>query len=358
MTKRRSSGVRIMQILRSRIIRGVYEGRLPSIRALAKEMRSHPTTVQVALSKLEGLGLVHKAKRRGTFVVSGERSASEEAGLFARLILPPPIVGGAGEGSLWASNLIYGFHNASRRRGVNTLLHYFSSADEAVANVLAEPESRKCVGTVFLIMRLEARHLVRLAGLNSPVVAADCPPEDPVIPYVSFDNFGAGQLVGRHLVALGHRRIASLEYEGTGHARVERLTGLEQYLKGCGLKLQRFVCEGRLGLFLNEVVKKFDSYTALVNLMGRTPGAIVMTKLWEAGKHIPEDLSLIGIEGNQYAGGLGSSTCAVLQDRQMGETALEMLLDEQLASKPRCTFVPVKLADAKTTGPPRANASV
>ena len=82
---------RIMRTLRSRIMRGVYEGKLPSERVLAKEFGTSPKTVSIALVQLEMQGLVRRSERQGTFVGRGGGRSREAAILYARLVLENPL---------------------------------------------------------------------------------------------------------------------------------------------------------------------------------------------------------------------------------------------------------------------------
>jgi len=351
MARKHTRSVQVLRVIRSRILRGAYRGKLPGVRALAKEMGSNPTTVQVALAKLESLGLVRKVERGGTFVVPGSQGDTGKTGLFARLALPPPFGTESEEGSSWADFVIYGFHSAARRHGLEMSLEYCSTADAVVDRILDDADSERCVGTVFLITRLQTSHLVRLAESRSPVVAADRALDDPMIPYVTFDNVGAGRLAAEHLVTLGHRRIGCMAYARTGPGVSDRIAGAQQYLDGCGLSLRHLICEGNRAKFLARISEGPDSCTALINMTGFEEVLHLRRMMLEAGKRLPQDLSRISIVSNDLRQ-RGVTTCVLLQDQRMGETALEMLLDEELLANPRHVFVPLRLADHGTTCPP------
>ena len=58
-------------------------------------------------------------------------------------------------------------------------------------------------------------------------------------PTVGFDNREAGRLVARHLVALGHRRIAMIAGVVSGNDRArDRLAGVREALEDAGIKLR------------------------------------------------------------------------------------------------------------------------
>lgn len=71
---------------------------------------------------------------------------------------------------------------------------------------------------------------------NSPVCVILRNPGNPLTNYIGPDNREAGRLAVRHLLSLGHRRIAYLGGESEGQARMERVEGYCEALREAGIE--------------------------------------------------------------------------------------------------------------------------
>ena len=71
--------LQIVEAIRSAIAAGVYRSRemLPSLRALALEVKVNPNTVQRAYDELEREGLIYPQRGRGLFVTEEGRTLAQ-----------------------------------------------------------------------------------------------------------------------------------------------------------------------------------------------------------------------------------------------------------------------------------------
>ncbi|KPJ52696.1 MAG: hypothetical protein AMS16_06050, partial [Planctomycetes bacterium DG_58] len=92
MTERVPKHASIFRILRNRLLRRVYESRLPGLRSLAEELKTDPKTVQCALAQLEAIGLVRRVERQGTFAVTEKDQGRRLGRIYVSLISPPPFM--------------------------------------------------------------------------------------------------------------------------------------------------------------------------------------------------------------------------------------------------------------------------
>jgi LacI family transcriptional regulator len=142
---------------------------------------------------------------------------------------------------------------------------------------------------------------------------------DAVVP----DNAGGAAQAREHLEALGHRRIGVI----SGPAS---LMTVRQRLEGLGSGLRRtieadFTREGgrqaARALFAAD-----DGITALIAL-NDLMAAGVLAAAHEAGRRVPEDLSVVGFDDLPFAADLDPALTTVrLPLREMGERAMELLL--------------------------------
>jgi DNA-binding LacI/PurR family transcriptional regulator len=184
------------------------------------------------------------------------------------------------------------------------------------------------------------------------------------------ENRKAGRLVGQHLLALGHRRIA---FAGGPHDSLDtrdRLYGLGQAMKEDGLDLAGADVwfgdsyDPESGIAYAELLLRRDPAerpTAVV--LGNDAMALgFMRTVLGHGLRIPKDLSVAGFDGIPdgalYWPGL---TTVIQPTRTMGSTACRALL-ERIADpeqdRPVTVKYDVELAIRESTGaPPRRNAA-
>jgi len=337
----------IMRILRSRIVRGAYQGKLPGERALARELGTNPKTVQIALVRLESLGIVRRRQRMGTFAVPPDEQRRGVPIIYARLVLPSPDTE-SDEGDLRGFAFTHAFQGAARTRGIRTVLEYADDVDALVAEAVSEARSPGCIGSCIVSVPVEARHVISLSEARGPVVVADRELEEPMIPSVIFDDHEAGRLLAEHLVRLGHKHIAFIRGEGVSSRREGRLRGMQTFCKQAGVRLDVVAAaDAELPDVLEGILSASPSPTAVVSADSRSADV-----LYEAAsacdRDVPADLSLATFLVTP-ARRRHRITRVEMDCPMLGTRALEMLLDEDLATNPRRVLLPVKLADPDTT---------
>ena len=125
-------------------------------------------------------------------------------------------------------------------------------------------------------------------------------------PYcISVDNRTSGALGIKHLLSLGHRRIAYITGTGTIQAdATERFEAYRQTLEGAGIEFDpNLVVEGdyqeRSGLFgIETLFARGKMFTAVACANDQTAYGARLA-LYRRGIRIPEDVSLIGFDDIQ-----------------------------------------------------------
>ena len=173
--------------------------------------------------------------------------------------------------------------------------------------------------------------LARLAAQRSPAVLVDA--VDPRLPSVAVDHEGAAATAVRHLLGLGHRRIALVDHAATPFAQgspAGRRRGYRAALAEAGVRPQP----------TDEVVTAFSpagGEAALATLLGQPvpPTAVfvgsdvqaagVLAGARRLGRRVPDDLAVVGYNDIELAGYLGLTTMRVPM-REMGQRGVELLL--------------------------------
>lgn len=171
------------------------------------------------------------------------------------------------------------------------------------------------------------------------------------VPRVEADNYRGAQLALRHLIGLGHRRIAfitgPLEFGNFAvRSSTERLRAYKDVLAEAGIPFDsRLVCHGNFSeesgfsctktlLDQPETATGFTALFASSDLMAI--GA--MNALTESGRRVPDDISVIGFDDLPLDAYVRPALTTVrMPVKEMGRRAVEMLIelieDKPLGSK-------------------------
>ena len=193
----------------------------------------------------------------------------------------------------------------------------------------------------------------RVAGLLVATVRNDIPSEDRLfsggIPVCFFDNtprlgkdyncvitdnYEVGRQAAAHLIQNGHTQIAAImgkQVESTGKARFE---GFLDELRKNGVPYQKSLykfCDfkeesGRAAM--RELLEQKENFTAVFIASSKMVyGA--MYALREAGKRIPKDISILGVDiVDKYQIISPGITSVIQEEFEIGKSAAELLVDK------------------------------
>ena len=176
------------------------------------------------------------------------------------------------------------------------------------------------------------------------------------------DNFEGARVATRHLIELGHRRIAYLGMPTRNppmSAHRERLDGYLQALKESGISVADELIDRHAQALSREM-----GAAALQRLFERTPdvSALVcfndrmamgaMQRAGELGLRVPQDLSIVGFDdtSEEYNGAPKLTTIAF--DRlQMGRRAVQLLWEFNQKNEPgaEAELLPIELIARDST---------
>lgn len=150
---------------------------------------------------------------------------------------------------------------------------------------------------------------------------------------IDSDNAGGARVATRHLVDLGHRRIAHIRGRGDLASAQLREAGYRQTLEECGIAFDPgLVREGGYQAALTATVAR-DLLTeperpTAVFAANDTSALGVLEVAHELGLRVPEDLSVIGFDDIPEAASSNPPLTTMAQPlHEMGAQALRMLID-------------------------------
>ncbi|MFW7415766.1 LacI family DNA-binding transcriptional regulator [Demequina sp. SO4-18] len=210
-------------------------------------------------------------------------------------------------------------------------------------------------------LELDQAELDSLTDIDKPVVGIGGPL--PGIQTLSLDDHQVAKLAVEHLLALGHRDIAHIagdqDFEIDFHLPAHRRQGWESALAGAGLaahplllRTADFTIAGGYDTTLQLLGDPRVRPTAIFSASDEMAiGAMLAAR--DLGRSVPEDLSIIGIDGHELSGFFGLTTVDQFPEVQ-GRHAVEILLHQLDGDRPEPgnEDLPYELVVRKSTAPP------
>lgn len=155
---------------------------------------------------------------------------------------------------------------------------------------------------------------------------------DPLVSWIAPDNYRGAYSATRHLIALGHRRIAYIAYPEMGTTNTDRLAGFSAAHQDERLPIDE-------SLIIPLPVEPESGYQALRSLIERptpptavfafndTTAAQMQRAAIDLGRRVPNDLAVVGFGGLHISATAAPSLTTVSAGMAiMAEQAVEMLM--------------------------------
>ncbi|MBN1148055.1 MAG: LacI family DNA-binding transcriptional regulator [Anaerolineales bacterium] len=257
------------------------------------------------------------------------------------------------------ANIIEGAETEARKQGF--FLVSSSTPDEDTFSVLIEElaGSRRIEGLMVINPYMDGRHA--LLPEKFPSVFVGARPRDEAVNSVALDDHGAACDATRHLIELGHQRIAMITGPMIEDCSQDRCQGFQDALRGASLAYDP-------GLVAVGDWSASSGYLAFQQLASRAalPSAIfaqndrmavgVIQAAREMGIDVPGDLSVIGVDDMPLASYFDPPLSTMRQDTQViGREAARLLI--RAVEEPECSYqhllVSAELIPRASTGPVR-----
>ncbi|MDR3588958.1 MAG: LacI family DNA-binding transcriptional regulator [Negativicutes bacterium] len=187
---------------------------------------------------------------------------------------------------------------------------------------------------VIMVTAPETQQLAEnLAKLDCPVVLANRYLASVPTDVVLMDNYHGGYIATRHLIDLGHRRIAHWAGPDNSTASRDRVRGYREAMREAGLEVREGdILKGNLlesegYQFACELLNNPRDVTAV--FCGNDMMASGVVRAYsEHGKRIPQDMSVIGFDDSPVAvSGPVKLTTVRQHPEAMGQTAADLVLN-------------------------------
>ena len=281
-----------------------YREKIPSEKELAKRFQVSRQTVRRALEDLNAAGVVESRRGSGTYVSLSARNPEKGETRIAVMLtyvdtyIFPAIIRGI-ESQLSREGCILQVavsgNAVEKERMILREMIRTQSVDgliaEAVKSGLPSPN-------LDLYRELEKRGI--------PVLFVNSCYRDLGLPHVSLDDRKAGYIAARHLLECGHTKIGGIfkSDDGQGHLRYAGYTEalMEREVKVLGSRII-WLDSGesdRMEEERSRILRRLEGCTACVCYNDEV--AYKLTEiLRKAGKRVPDDVSVVGIDDSALA---------------------------------------------------------
>ena len=263
--------------------------------------------------------------------------------------------------SIWSMELIGGVEEVAKEHGLSVVLTVSGSRHAPAPDWIEGVMRRRPVGVVLVFSDLAPEYRERLRSRAIPFVIVD-PAGDPSpdAPSVGSANWSGGLLATRHLIELGHTRIAAITGPEDMMCSLARVDGYRSAMNSAGLEIRPEWI--RFGDF--HVTGGRDRATELLALP-EPPTAIfagsdlqalgTLDAVRAAGLRIPHDISIVGYDDIPLARWITPRLTTVHQPlKRMGEEAARLairLSEEGMSTTPRMDLA-TNLVVRESTAPP------
>lgn len=299
-----------------------------SVSTVSRVLNDHPDVSdrvrQQVRSAVDRLGYIPNNSARDLV-----RTSSDNIGVVVR-----------GQGNLFFAEMVKIVSREIESRGFTMVLHFIGSGDdEILAGAMLERE-KKLRGLIFLGGRFDYDSET-ISPLEVPFVCCtytnhfgSLAEED--FSSVSIDDYKTAFQAVTTLIELGHRRIAVVAPSGDDRSISElRYKGYCEALKAAGIDFEPALVAFTGGCFdmadiYQGACRLLDSgaeFSAVLSLSDTCAMAVIKA-LEDRGRHVPEDISVIGIDGLTVSEYLNPTLTTMVQPmEELGRESVRLLAE-------------------------------
>ena len=263
----------------------------------------------------------------------------------------------------WAMEIIRGVENVAKANGLSVVLTESGTRHAPAPDWITGVLRRRPVGVVLVFSDLADDYKSQLRSRAIPFVVVD-PAGDPApdVPSVGSANWSGGLMATRHLIELGHTRIAAITGPEDMMCSLARLDGYRSAMNTAALPV-----DDQLTAFGNFQVDGGRDHARRMLSSGDRPTAIfagsdlqalgVLDAARSLGLRVPQDLSVVGYDDLQLAQWSSPALTTVHQPlTRMAEQAARLVIrmsEEELDQVPRMDLA-TRLVVRESTAAPSA----
>jgi LacI family transcriptional regulator, xylobiose transport system transcriptional regulator len=265
--------------------------------------------------------------------------------------------------SPWAMEIIRGVEKVARDEGLSVVLSECAGRQTPGQSWVDQVLARRPTGVILVLSNLDPAQRTQFSTRGIPFVVLD-PAADPGedVPAIGAANWNGGLGATRHLIELGHRRIAMIGGPVNMLCSRARIDGYRAALDTAGVPADPalirngdFHVEG--GYHNGLAVLRLPTPPTAVFAGSDIQAMGVYEAARELGLRIPDDLSVVGFDDLPVARWIGPPLTTVRQPlTEMAEAAAHLVISISRGEKPsnlRLDLATSLIVRNSTAPPPR-----
>jgi LacI family transcriptional regulator len=238
--------------------------------------------------------------------------------------------------------------------------------------LLEKLRDQQCSGAIVMLgENLQKEHL-ELSSSGMPVIFLDSPVNLANVGYIDHDAYSGSCAATQHLLELGHKAIGYLTFPEPSINQFQRFKGYENTMKAAGLPINpRWIVSAEVLNKTDGRIRGLRGFRAMTQLLQDAPEITAvmtvddnmafgaMTAISRSGRHIPEDISVVGFdnyaETEMWFTALTTVNHPIAEAGVLAAKAIDQALRHPGSGPLIREILPTKLIIRQSTGPVRAN---
>jgi len=347
----------LADVLRERIENGRLKpgSMLPSMDDLARKYAIHKATVRRAIAQLTLSGHLHSVPSKGTFVLddTARRQKTARAPAIGWVIS----VSDGGRTGRYHTEIMDAVQSSLQEiRGHLVIISAVGQPASAITRIIGEAQ----LTGIVLIGGFPHETIRHLAGTGMPAVLIDDTCRGAGLDTILVDNRNGGYQAARHLIELGHDRLAFVT--GTPGLRIteDRLAGAFEAVDEAGISRDRVQvipgdfspASGRRAA--TRIIAAAPRPTGVFFFNDEMASAALQTFSEHSDLRVPEDLSIVGFDDTSWASLTNPPLTTIHVEKELiGREAVLRLRRRMTETDyvPTTSIVPTRLVVRKSTAP-------
>ncbi|MBL7068691.1 MAG: substrate-binding domain-containing protein [Candidatus Omnitrophica bacterium] len=227
--------------------------------------------------------------------------------------------------------------------GLDVLLHLTHKRVNSKEITCELENLSSCSGVLFADMQENEKLLDALVKKQIPCIVMNYYDRALSAGCIAIDNKGGAIKAVDHMIALGHRRVATITGDLKTQVAIERLEGYKESMKKNGLTIEKdLIIEGdfspgsaRKGI---EKIFSLDSYPTAIFISSDEMAFEAVKFLQKKRIKVPQDMSIMGFDDSWFATQCPVALTTVKQPLdQMGRLAV-ISLEKMISSKKKSAY--------------------
>jgi len=232
------------------------------------------------------------------------------------------------------SEILFGIEECAQEGGYSLFIAASQHDPLRERKIVQTMMEQRTDGVIICSSSFSAEQGRQLITHGFPIVAVNYQAAEGFHYSIYHDDIDGSRQLTRHLIELGHRRIAYLGNSCSGRTTLDRLSGFRQEMAQTGLPLlEEYIhhapgSEPQLGLDSVEYFLGLKIRPTAIVCYNDVLAVGVLKGLRQAGLRVPEDISVTGFDNITFSDYTTPPLTTIDQPkRSLGREAAELLLD-------------------------------